>query len=406
MNKALKELLKEEAKKSLANVIGATESFGFYPTGFPYIDTCVSVKGLFPRGSLTEIMGLKSTCKTTLVLHAIGEACRKNRDKPPTVWWADFENQLADMRLYAQALGVDITASNFIHRIPSILEDGCQDIINAVRTGGIDFVGIDSNAAMRPRVEEEKGIGETKQKGVRGYLISEFCRNLTGEMSALANKGIIPPAIIIINQLYQKLNIGKASGPPGVKIYDSPGSESIKFFAACRIELKYTGAEVRLITNPYTFDKDKIRVCSFINLFVEKSKVGIPHKKVTFAVRYGEGIDPIMSFIKAAMSINIIKKIGKSPRLIYIKSDGSESSSFAGMFQLYDFLRNNHTVLLDLVLHEKLSIWKYCLASKLPMVTYARGIMEKVITAIDESETTFLESAEGEKVNDGEFGDL
>ena len=393
MNKALKKVLVEEAKKSGNKVVNVTESHGFIPTGFPFIDSCVSIKGLFPKGSLSEIMGLKSTCKTTLVLHAIAEAIRYNQDNPPVIWWADFENQLVEMKQYAKALGVDITAENFIHKRPSILEDGCQQIIDAVRTGGLDFVVIDSNAAMRPRVEAEKGLGEVHQKGVRGYAISEFIRNLTAEMSALDEKGITPPTVLIINQLYKKLNIGRTN-PNAPPQFDSPGSDTIKFFAACRLELKFAGAEVREITNPYTFTKDKIRVCSFIQLFVEKSKVGIPHKKVTFTVRYGEGVDIVMNFLKAAKTLGVIKKHGNSSRLVYVTSTGQESSSFAGLFQLYDYFRNNPEVLADLAKHEKLVLWDDCLKAKLPMMKYARDLMAQELQELQEGES-FFEKADG-----------
>lgn len=385
MNKALKDMLDKESESSIGNVLDATIDYGYYSSGFAFIDACVSPLGLFPIGALTEVMGAKATAKTTVVLHAIAEAIRANPTNPPVILWNDFENQLHHMRDYALALGVDITAPNFIHRRPTTLEEGCQFILDAIRTGGINFVVIDSNAAMRPKVELDKGMGEVHQKGVRGAAISEFCRNLTSDMSEIAKHGIAPPAVIIINHIYQKLNIGM---PTKVPIYDSPGSESIKFYASLRLQLTYKGAEVRQLKNPFTHEIEKIRTCSFIELFVEKCKTSIPHKKVTFAIRYGEGIDPIMSFMKAAINCKIIKKLGNSPRLIYLLSDGTESQSYAGVFALYDFLRDNFDVLFDLAKHQVLSLWAPILKSRLPMVTYAKSIIKNDIT-LDATDAAF-----------------
>lgn len=404
MNKLLQKMLSDEAKKANCSVVRDNEvDYGFVPTYFPFIDFTVSSKGLFPKGTISEIMGLKSSCKTTLVLHALAEAIRDNPDNPPNILWSDFEGQLLGMKPYVQAIGIDITAENFIHSRPAYLEEGCQFIIDAVKTGDINFVVVDSNAAMRPKVED-KGIGEVHQKGYRSYLISQFIRNLNGEMNALANRGIEPPTVIIINQVYLVLNIG---GPPrkGPPSYDSPGSGAIKFYAAARLEVRVRGAEYRMIINPYSLEKEKIKVCSFIELFVEKLKVGVPHRKTKFAVRYGEGVDPIMSFLRAAINAKIVRKKGDSARVVYDDAAGNEVKSFPGLLAFYDFLRDNHNVVLELAQRDSVKQWYSCLCRKLPMVDWAREKMKEQLALLESSSEGYYEDESGNQV-DMEVTDL
>jgi protein RecA len=395
MNNALKKLLDAEASKKESLVVDAAEiSHGFHSCGYTSVDQVVSPKGLFPRGAITEVMGLKSTCKTTLVLHTIGHAIARAKadGKPvPIVVWADFENQLLDMKDYALALGVDISNDHFIHLRPSTLEEGTQFIIDVVRTGEAEFVVVDSNAAMRPAKEEENGIGETHQKGLRSLLISEFMRNLTAEMSKISNQGKVPPTVLIINQVYLKLNInGPSFGGPQ---YDSPGSGAIKFYAACRLEVKSRGHEMRVRTDPYTQEKEKIRSATFIQLFVEKCKVAIPHNKTQFAVRYGEGIDALLSFMKAAITLKIIKKNGA--RLSYTYTDGTDSKSRAGFYGLYDYLRANPDEALKIAQHTCLQQWEPILKARQPWVEYARQVMAVKIQAVETGEVTVEMDAEG-----------
>jgi len=386
VNEKLRKLLEVETKSSVSKVVSASEqSYGFVSCGFHFIDCCVSPNGLFPKGAVSEIMGLKSTCKTTLVLHVLSHAIAiaKHNNKPmPVIVWADFENQLLDMKQYAAALGVDIAAENFIHIRPSTLEDGTNFILNSVRTGGVDFVVVDSNAAMRPSVEAKNLVGGTHQKGLRSLLISEFMRNLTGDMSEVSNSGRVPPTVIIINQVYIKLNIG---GPPraGPPQYDSPGSGAIKFYASCRLELKAAGFEYRTVKDLFTFESEKVKSASYIKLFVEKSKVSIPHKRTQFVVRYGEGVDPVFTFLKAAAKVGLITMKGSS-RFVY---EGS-SKSYAGFFGLYTFFRENPDELLVLASNEKVKHWKPILEARIPWFQFAQQVMKDTIIKLQQGERT------------------
>jgi len=373
MNRELKKLIDKESAESASTVVKACEqSYGFWSTGFSFIDSVVSPEGLFPRGCISELMGQKSTCKTTLALHALSNAIAASQNKPPVIVWADFENQLLDMKKYAAALGVDIGADNFIHIRPTTLEEGSNFILKAVRTGGVDFIVIDSNAAMRPSTEAKNLVGGTHQKGLRSLLISEFIRNLNADMMAVSNSGRVPPTVIILNQVYLKLNIG---GPPsfGPPQYDSPGSGSIKFYAAARYELKQTGSEYRKLKNQFTLEDMRIRAATYITLFVEKCKVAIPHNKVSFAVRFGEGVDPLLSFMKAAEKAGIIKKNGA--RFSAILPDGNTTSSYAGFYGLYDALRADHALAIKIAENSEVRQWHSILSARMPWVEYARKVM-------------------------------
>jgi protein RecA len=354
----------------LGGAAPADVDHGFFKTGFPFIDRVVSEEGLFPRGGIVELMGLKSTCKTTLALHAIGEAMRANKDL--VVWWDDYESQLQGMADYAKALGVDITSPNFIHNTPITLQEGGNAMEKAVLTGGVDIFVVDSTASMRPAQEMDNDLGDTKQAGLRGKLISELLRNITANLNQVIKQGDKPPAIIFINQLYQRLDIKNPNLPP---MYDSPASNALKFFASARVELKVKGFEKRKVLNPFTLEKEDTRVATLIEAMAEKNKVGVPFQKAYFCVRYGEGVDPIMSFMKAAMVARVIRNKGNSSRMEYA-IDGNVSDSHASMLHLHDFLRDNHDIVIKLSEQDPaLSVWTKCLKNKLPMVSYARKVM-------------------------------
>ena len=102
------------------------------------LDLALGVGG-YPRGRVIEIYGPESSGKTTLTLHAIAEAQKSGGIA------AFIDAEHAFDRFYAQKLGVDI--DNLIISQPDHGEQALEIADNLIRSGAIDIVIIDSDAA-------------------------------------------------------------------------------------------------------------------------------------------------------------------------------------------------------------------------------------------------------------------
>lgn len=298
-----------------------------FSSGYGVIDVVSGVPGvLFPRATLVEVFGLKSSSKTTLILETIAYNQMKNPNF--RVLYADFEKMLRKQAPYLKQLGVELN-DNFVCITPDTMEDGCAEILKYVREDNFDMVVVDTVAAMRPRVEIEKGFGENKQMGVRGKIMSEFLRNL---MADLPEDG---PAIVFINQMYKDIQNSSF-----VQQYVTPSSDSLAFYAGIRIEVRESTKLKKKIVNPYTLEEEELPIGSIISIATKKNKVGKPFLKSKYVVTYGFGIDIIPSMVTAAQKTGAIQTKGNSKSSFLVPLNGEEKS-VVGMNRLLEFFEKN-----------------------------------------------------------------
>ena len=188
------------------------------PTGSLALDLALGLGGL-PRGRIVEIYGPESSGKTTLALHVIAEAQKRDG----FAGFVDAEHALDPV--YAKKIGVDI--ENLYVSQPDNGEQALEIAEAMVRSGAMDVVVIDSVAALVPKSEIEGDMGDS-HVGQQARLMSQALRKLT---AAINRSNCI---VIFINQLREK--IGVMFGNPET----TTGGRALKFYASVRLDVRRT----------------------------------------------------------------------------------------------------------------------------------------------------------------------
>ena len=279
LNEALGKIEKEHGKGSIMK-LGETSSLEIdsIPTGSIGLDVALGVGGL-PRGRIIEVYGPESSGKTTVALHCIAEAQKRDG----IAAFIDAEHALDPV--YARALGVDI--DNLVISQPDTGDQALDIAASLIRSGAVDILVIDSVAALVPKAEIEGDMGDS-HVGLQARLMSQALRKLTG---SIKKSNCV---VIFINQLREK--VGVMFGNPET----TTGGRALKFFSSVRIE-------VRRIETIKQGDK---MIGSRTRVKVVKNKVAPPFKQVEFDIMYGTGVSKMGDLLEVATGIDVVKKSG------------------------------------------------------------------------------------------------
>jgi len=247
-------------------------------TGALNLDAAIGIGGV-PRGRITEIYGPESSGKTTVCLHVIAHAQRKGG----IAAFIDAEHAL-DVG-YTRKLAVDV--DNLLVSQPDTGEQALEIAEVLIRSNAVDVVVIDSVAALVPRAEIEGEMGDT-HVGLQARLMSQALRKLTGAVNRSNT------AVIFTNQIREK--VGVMYGNPET----TSGGRALKFYAACRMDIRRIGA----IKDGQDVVGNRTRVK------VVKNKVAAPFKQAEFDILYNEGISHTSLLIDLGSELRVVDKSG------------------------------------------------------------------------------------------------
>ena len=250
------------------------------PTGSLSLDIALGVGGM-PRGRIIEIFGPESSGKTTLALHVVAEAQKKNG----ICAFIDAEHALDPE--YAKRLGVKI--EDLLISQPDTGEQALEIIESLVRSGKVDVIAVDSVAALTPKAEIEGDMGQ-QHMGLQARLMSHALRKLT----AIVSKS--NTIVIFLNQI--RMKIGIVFGNPET----TPGGNALKFYSSVRIDLRRT-AQIK---------KGEDIIGNRVKAKIVKNKVAPPFKIAEFDILYNEGISYEGDLLGLGEKYGVVTKSGAS----------------------------------------------------------------------------------------------
>lgn len=230
--------------------LSAVPPIVFVNTGIPELNELV---GGYPRGRVTQLYGLSSTGKTSIMVRAMAAASSNHK-----ILYCDVENSINVDRF--KELGADLDKVDYTNK--AILEDVCELIRNSIDK--YDLIILDSIAMLTPQTEHAGELGQANV-GLKPRLLGQWLRIIEGDL------GKSKTALVLINQMRRSMELY------GEK-YVLPGGMQLKFSSSLMIQLSTVSAD-KII-------KDKQQVGHFITARVTKSKVSAPMVSTRFKLLY------------------------------------------------------------------------------------------------------------------------
>lgn len=311
LNKLMKQMEKKYGEGALIKSSSDSPSnIERIPVSSPKIGDVLG-RGGIPRGRLIELYGPESAGKTSLACYLASQVQswdNTKKGRKGRVAFIDAEHAL-DIE-YAQTFGFN-TADALIAQ-PDSGEQALDITIDLVESGEVDFIVIDSVAALTPKAELEGEMG-AQQMGLQARMMGKAVRKLTAIMDDSKC------TILMLNQERDK--IGVLYGNPTT----TPGGRALKF-----------GASIRLEIRKIEFMNEKNEIIGLRSrLKGVKNKTAPPMKKHEVEIFFGRGFDTYLEWVDFAIQHEVINQSGA-----WFSVPGKEER-FQGKHRVVEYLKEN-----------------------------------------------------------------
>ena len=303
MSSKMDALMSEVNKKVKEEIIskGLADFSGYKKIPFTSPRINYSSYGGVPVGKLIEFYGAEHGGKTTSALDIVANfqkiekqrAEENSKYTPKDVLYCDVENSLDSE--WAEKLGVDTDSMYLLQPKAQSAEDIFNLITDAIETGDIGLVILDSIAAMVSEDELEKGYDDKSFGGISGPL-SRFAK----KVAMLTTK--YSCTLIGINQVRDDVNSTWGG-------YKTPGGRAWKHMCVARFEFskgKYLDDKGNDLTNG-----TESPAAMKIMYTMPKNKTCPPNRRTGFyTINFDIGVDYLADLIEVAMKYGIVIKSG------------------------------------------------------------------------------------------------
>lgn len=329
LNDAKKHILDIEGDDTIISLEGKVKPMPHISTGSFLIDYITGIGGI-PLGRIIECYGLESSGKTT-VMTSCAVQCQKVLKK--AVLYLDYEHALDKKYMIAQ--GVDLSDDKFIYVQPTYMEQGFRIAEFYMKTGFIGLVIADSVAAMKTQAEMEGDIGDPTAGGVAhgARIMAQTLKKLAGICS---NTNV---AFAFINQLRLGLPMTPFEKAKGIKKETTPGGSALKFYSTMRLKFTKIGGVKGKLFNAIKGEWEDGLVATKIKCELIKNKVAPPFRSCEFIIRYGIGVDDVMSIILVAIDRKMIKKNGAFLKVPAKYRHDKEEKNIQGLEKVCTYFR-------------------------------------------------------------------
>lgn len=288
--------------------------------------------GGLPVGKLVEFYGEQHSGKTTTSLDIVANY-QASFDRKAL--WVDCERTFDNV--WAHKLGVDVEELAFLQPEEQGAEDIFQFILDAISTGEIGLVVIDSLGVMVSNVEMyEKDLKEKTYAGISASL-TKFCAKAVG----LCAKHKC--TVIGINQVRDDFNAN-----PMFPTKKTTGGNGWKHNVIARFEFRmgdYIDENNKKLTrgaeNPAG---NKVQVV------MRKNKTAPPTRRTGYyTLKYLDGIDALYDLIEVAMKFNIVKKSGAWFSIVNIDTGEVIEEKIHGQDKVQELLAEDKDILRTVV---------------------------------------------------------
>lgn len=249
--------------------------------------------GGWPVGRIVNLVGDKSTGKTLLAI----EACANFLKKFPNgeLYYAEVEAAF-DIP-YAQSLGLPKGQVNFPEDVLTV-EDVFESLTEVCKVEKPSLYVVDSLDALSDRTELTQPIDKGSYGAAKAKQLSQLFRRLVQE---LAGRHV---TVFIISQVRDNIGVtfGKTTTRSGGRALDFYSSQVVWLAHLARIKKVRKGVERTVGVS--------------VKATVEKNKVGMPFRDVTFPILFGFGVEDVTAGIQWLISVGRLDALTKDKGIV------------------------------------------------------------------------------------------